>query len=126
MDRATYNRTLSDRQHRLVMLQRAYARQRLSAVVVLEGWDAAGKGGIIRRIGWVLDPRTLRVWATGAPSEQERREHWMQRFWRRVPRHGEIAIFDRSWYGRVLVERVEALRSEEHTSELQSLMRISY
>src|SRR3546814_11487582 len=105
MDRATYNRTLSDRQHRLVMLQRAYARQRLSAVVVLEGWDAAGKGGIIRRIGWVLDPRTLRVWATGAPSEQERREHWMQRFWRRVPRHGEIDIFDPSWTGRALVER---------------------
>src|SRR3546814_19033013 len=109
MDRATYNRTLSDRQHRLVMLQRASARQHLSAVVVLEGWDAAGKGGIFRRIGWVLDPRTLWVWATGAPSEQERREPCMRRFWRWGPRPGDVTTFSRSWYGRVLVARVEGL-----------------
>ncbi len=78
-------------------------------MVVLEGWDAAGKGGIIRRIAWATDPRALRVWSIGAPDAEERREHWMQRFWRRVPRSGEIAVFDRSWYGRVLVERVEKL-----------------
>jgi len=103
---------LTDRQHRLVLVQRAYTRQGRSAVVVLEGWDAAGKGGLIRRIAWATDPRALRVWSIGAPADGERREHWMQRFWQRVPRSGEIAVFDRSWYGRVLVERVEQLTEE--------------
>jgi polyphosphate kinase 2 (PPK2 family) len=110
--RADYDEALKQRQHALTLLQRAYARQGRSAAVVLEGWDAAGKGGVIRRIAWATDPRTLRVWATGAPDGEERREHWMQRFWRRVPRAGEIAVFDRSWYGRVLVERVEGLAEE--------------
>ncbi|MES1927632.1 hypothetical protein SADO_00210 [Salinisphaera dokdonensis CL-ES53] len=99
-------------QAQLQRLQLAYARQGRSAVIVLEGWDAAGKGGLIRRIGWVLDPRTLSVWQTGAPDAVERREHWLQRFWRRIPPAGEIAIFDRSWYGRVLVERVEGFAPE--------------
>ncbi|MEQ8814111.1 MAG: hypothetical protein RLO51_03860 [Thalassobaculum sp.] len=112
MKRKAYEDALTERQHHLVMLQRAYTRQRRSAVVVLEGWDAAGKGGIIRRIAWATDPRALRVWSIGAPADGERREHWMQRFWRRVPRAGEIAVFDRSWYGRVLVERVERLTDE--------------
>lgn len=112
MNRRAYETGLKDRQQRLVLLQRAYARQGRSAVVVLEGCDAAGKGGIIRRIAWATDPRTLRVWSIGAPSGEERREHWMQRFWGRVPRSGEIAVFDRSWYGRVLVERVAGFTPE--------------
>lgn len=112
MKRIAYEKALVERQHRLVMLQRAYSRQGRSAAVVLEGWDAAGKGGVIRRIAWALDPRTLRVWSIGPPSAEERREHWMQRFWRRVPARGTIAVFDRSWYGRVLVERVEGLTAE--------------
>lgn len=112
MKRDVYEKALEDRQHRLVLLQRAYTRQGRSAVIVLEGWDAAGKGGVIRRIAWALDPRALRVWSIGAPTGGERREHWMQRFWRRVPRSGEIAVFDRSWYGRVLVERVAGLTPE--------------
>ena len=107
-----YDAMLADRQRQLMLLQHAYSRQGRSAVVVLEGWDAAGKGGVIRRIGWALDPRTLRVWSIGAPNGEERREHWMQRFWRRVPRSGEIAVFDRSWYGRVLVERIEGFAEE--------------
>lgn len=110
--RDAYEQALAVRQHRLVLLQRAYSRQGRSAVIVLEGWDAAGKGGIIRRMAWATDPRALRVWSTGAPTSEERREHWLQRFWRRVPRAGEIAVFDRSWYGRVLVERVENLAPE--------------
>jgi len=108
----TYEKALSERQHELLMLQHAYARQGRSAAIVLEGWDAAGKGGVIRRIAWALDPRALRAWSIGAPSQEEQREHWMQRFWRRVPRRSEIAVFDRSWYGRVLVERVEELIPE--------------
>lgn len=113
MNREAYEEALAERQHRLVLLQRAYLMQGRSAVIVLEGYDAAGKGGLIRRIAWTLDPRALRVWSTVAPSAEERREHWMQRFWRRVPRCGELAVFDRSWYGRVLVERVEKLTAED-------------
>lgn len=112
MRRKAYEKALTERQHQLVLVQRAYARQGRSAIVVLEGWDAAGKGGIIRRIAWATDPRGLRVWSIGAPDSEERSEHWMQRFWRRVPRSGELAVFDRSWYGRVLVERVEGLTEE--------------
>ncbi|MEQ8394470.1 polyphosphate kinase [Thalassobaculum sp.] len=112
MKGTAYAKALAKRQHQLSLLQHAYARQGRSAVIVLEGWDAAGKGGVIRRIAWALDPRTLRVWSIGAPSVEEQREHWIQRFWRRVPRGGEIAVFDRSWYGRVLVERVEGFAEE--------------
>lgn len=113
MKRKAYESALEALQHQLLGLQRAYVRQGRSAVVVLEGWDAAGKGGLIRRMSWVLDPRTLKVWQTGAPSGREAHQHWMQRFWQRVPLHGEIAVFDRSWYGRVLVERVEGFASDE-------------
>ena len=98
---------LKELQRQLQQLQHAYARQSRRAIVVLEGWDSAGKGGLIRRIGWALDPRTLQVWQIGAPDGRERRQHWMQRFWERMPLQGELTIFDRSWYGRVLVERVE-------------------
>ena len=78
-------------------------------VVVVEGWDAAGKGGSIRRMVEKLDPRSFRVYPIGAPSDSEAGEHYLQRFWRRLPGRGQLAIFDRSWYGRVLVERVEGL-----------------
>jgi polyphosphate kinase 2 (PPK2 family) len=100
-------------QHQLVLLQQAMSRQQRGAVVVLEGPDAAGKGGIIRRLGWCLDPRWLHVWPTNAPNEPERTQHWLQRFWQRVPQQGHWAVFDRSWYGRVLVERVEQLAAAE-------------
>lgn len=100
-------------QHQLVLLQQAMGRQQRGAVVVLEGPDAAGKGGIIRRLGWCLDPRWLHVWPTSAPNDAERSQHWLQRFWQRLPQQGHWAVFDRSWYGRVLVERVEQLISEE-------------
>jgi len=78
-------------------------------IVVFEGVDAAGKGGAIRRLTTVLDPRAYKVWPIGAPNEIERQQHYLSRFWNRLPTHGTIAIFDRSWYGRVLVERVEGL-----------------
>jgi polyphosphate kinase 2 (PPK2 family) len=77
------------------------------AVVAFEGWDAAGKGGVIKRLTALMDPRGYKVWPIGAPRDAERRQHYLWRFWTRLPELGEIAIFDRSWYGRVLVERVE-------------------
>ena len=74
---------------------------------VFEGWDAAGKGGAIRRLTSAIDVRDYRVYPVGKPTEEEKSHHYLWRFWRHVPRDGQIAIFDRSWYGRVLVERLE-------------------
>jgi polyphosphate kinase 2 (PPK2 family) len=94
-------------QERLTRIQHAYLFNSERAVIVFEGVDAAGKGGTIRRIAWALDPRSLHVWPIGSPNEIERRQHYLQRFWQRLPEKGQFAVFDRSWYGRVLVERVE-------------------
>jgi polyphosphate kinase 2 (PPK2 family) len=86
------------------------------AVFAFEGWDAAGKGGCIKRLTALMDPRGLKVWPIAAPRDAEKRNHWLWRFWYRLPEKGEIAVFDRSWYGRVLVERVEGFaRDEEWT-----------
>jgi polyphosphate kinase 2 (PPK2 family) len=76
-------------------------------VVAFEGWDAAGKGGCIKRLTSEMDPRGYKVWPIAAPRDEDARHHWLWRFWRRLPERGELTIFDRSWYGRVLVERVE-------------------
>jgi len=82
-------------------------------VIVFEGWDAAGKGGAIRRIAQALDPRMIVVWPIGAPEGEDRTHHYLYRFWRRLPPAGDVVIFDRSWYGRVLVERVEGFATQE-------------
>ena len=81
-------------------------------VLVFEGWDAAGKGAAIRRVTSALDPRSYRVVPMAAPTDEERARHYLWRFWRHLSRAGRVTIFDRSWYGRVLVERVEGLASE--------------
>jgi AMP-polyphosphate phosphotransferase len=104
-----YERRLASLQSSLQAIQQAYLGTRERAVVVLEGWDTAGKGGIVRRLGWALDPRSFKVHPIGAPTAHERGKHYLQRFWERLPEHGQIVVFDRSWYGRVLVERVESL-----------------
>ena len=85
-----------------------------SIVFAFEGWDAAGKGGAIRRLTSALDPRDYGVIAVAKPTPEEKHAHYLWRFWRDVPRNGRVAIFDRSWYGRVLVERVEGFcRADE-------------
>jgi len=81
--------------------------------VVFEGWDAAGKGGSIKRLVAPLDPRHVRVAQFAAPSEDEKRHHFLKRFWWALPGWGGMTVFDRSWYGRVLVERVEGLATGE-------------
>ncbi|MBM74572.1 MAG: AMP phosphotransferase [Proteobacteria bacterium] len=108
-----YDQRLKQLQEELPLIQQAFSREGQRGVVVFEGWDAAGKGGVIRRISWAMDPRTLRVWPIAAPDCREKKEHWLQRFWTRLPEEGAIAVFDRSWYGRVLVERVEGFASEK-------------
>ena len=80
--------------------------------MVFEGNDAAGKGGAIRRVTGALDARSYHSVPVAAPTEEERAQPYMWRFWRQIPRHGRFTIFDRSWYGRVLVERVEGFCSE--------------
>ena len=81
--------------------------------MVFEGWDAGGKGGAIRRITHALDARQYRVIPIAAPTDEEKAHHYLWRFWRHVPKAGHITIYDRSWYGRVLVERVEGFASKE-------------
>jgi polyphosphate kinase 2 (PPK2 family) len=112
MKRAAYERRLAKLQQRMLEIHHAYLHTGDRAVIVFEGVDAAGKGGTIRRLTRGLDPRAYKVWPIGAPNEIERRQHYLSRFWSRLPEPGMIAVFDRSWYGRVLVERVEGLAAK--------------
>ncbi|PWT79093.1 MAG: polyphosphate kinase [Acidobacteria bacterium] len=110
---ANYERRLQSMQSVMQSIQQAYLGTRERAVVVLEGWDTAGKGGIVRRLGWALDPRSFKVYPIAAPLSHEQGRHYLQRFWERLPDPGQIVVFDRSWYGRVLVERVEGFASKQ-------------
>ncbi len=100
-------------QEQFQKIQQAYLRDGATGVVVMEGWDAAGKGGTIRRMSAVMDPRGFRVWPIAAPEPRDLKRHYLARFWERLPEKGEICVFDRSWYGRVLVERVEGFATKE-------------
>ncbi len=107
LDRETYKDKLDKFQRKLNLLLRERRMRDRSLVVVFEGMDAAGKGSTIRRITQALDARFYRVTPIAAPDEEERAYPYLWRFWRHLPGHGRTTIFDRSWYGRVLVERVE-------------------
>jgi polyphosphate:AMP phosphotransferase len=107
-----YERLLEKYQGRLNLLTRHKAFKNHNVVLVFEGVDAAGKGGSIRRITQAIDARLCEIHPVAAPSEEERAQPFLWRFWRNLPRHGHFAVFDRSWYGRVLVERVEGLCRE--------------
>ncbi|MCW8141864.1 MAG: polyphosphate:AMP phosphotransferase [Planctomycetota bacterium] len=108
-----YDRQIEAEQRRLFELAWEARRRRVSSVIVFEGWDAAGKGGAIRRVAAALDARLLRVIPIAAPTDEERAHHYLWRFWRHLPLAGYLTIFDRSWYGRVLVERVEGFASPD-------------
>ncbi|HEV2569315.1 polyphosphate kinase [Sphingomonas sp.] len=107
-----YSADLAALQERLARIQVAHIVHKRRAIVLLEGWDAAGKGGIIQRLTAKWDPRYFDVFPISAPTAEEKDKHFLWRFWRKLPASGEIAVFDRSWYGRVLVERVEGFASE--------------
>jgi AMP-polyphosphate phosphotransferase len=109
VDESAYGQDLPLLQERVYAAQIRNFLEKRRAVIVFEGWDAAGKGGCIKRLTALMDPRGYKVWPISAPNEVERAQHYLWRFWTRLPAHGEVAIFDRSWYGRVLVERVERL-----------------
>ncbi|MBC7951251.1 MAG: polyphosphate:AMP phosphotransferase [Rhodospirillaceae bacterium] len=108
-----YNRQLQEQRGRLSQLHRRAKEKGVSTVLVFEGWDAAGKGGTIRRLTSALNARDSQVIPIAAPTEEERAQHYLWRFWRHLSRSGRVTIFDRSWYGRVLVERVEGFCSED-------------
>jgi polyphosphate kinase 2 (PPK2 family) len=112
LDREEYIRQLARRQIQLRELGFQVYQQKRPVVIVFEGWDAAGKGGVIKRITEKLDPRGFVVYPISAPHGEDKSKHYLYRFWRRLPERGSIAIFDRSWYGRVLVERVEGFAKE--------------
>lgn len=107
LNKKEYEKRLADLQFKMLRLQRAVFQLGHRVVIVLEGWDASGKGGAIKRLTEASDPRGFVVHAIAAPTPEERAHNYLWRFWTRLPRDGQIVIFDRSWYGRVLVERVE-------------------
>lgn len=113
VDKEEYEKALKKWQLRLLKLEEALRNKDLAVLVAFEGWDASGKGGAIKRLTEALDPRGYRVYSVSAPSEEEKRHHYLWRFWTRTPQQGELVIFDRSWYGRVLVERVEGFAKKD-------------
>ena len=112
LDKKKFESSLEKYQGKLAMLTRDPKFKDFSIVAVFEGNDAAGKGGAIRRITSAIDARQYQIVPVAAPTEEERAQPYLWRFWRHIPRKGRIVIFDRSWYGRVLVERVEKFCSE--------------
>ena len=112
LSKSAFKTKLLEQQGRLHVLQRKAQKQGRSVIMLFEGWDAAGKGGAIRRVVAALAPQDYRVIPIAAPTDEERVHHYLWRFWRHLSRAGRVTIFDRSWYGRVLVERVDNLATE--------------
>jgi polyphosphate kinase 2 (PPK2 family) len=107
VDDHAYDKQLKKLQNRLLEIQQHYLRTGGRAIVGVDGWDAAGKGGMIQRFVFGLEPRSAYVCRIGAPTVEEQGRHYLWRFWTRLPAPGNWTVFDRTWYGRVLVERVE-------------------
>ena len=107
-----YKKELKRLQNRLGELHNRLYRKKVPVIIAYEGWDAAGKGGNIKRITGALDPRGYEVHPIASPEPHEKARHYLWRFWTRLPKTGHIAIFDRTWYGRVMVERLEGFCSE--------------
>lgn len=113
LSREEYDRKLPELQGELRRLQHLCYVRRKPLIIAYEGWDAAGKGGNIRRLTRELDPRGYEVVSIGAPEGEEKTHHYLWRFWRALPKAGHITIFDRTWYGRVLVERIEGFATHD-------------
>ncbi|MGZ3722896.1 MAG: polyphosphate kinase 2 family protein [Bdellovibrionales bacterium] len=114
---AISKRDLEGLELKMLRIQQGLWHSRSRAIIVFEGCDAAGKGGTIQRLTKVLDPRGFRVHSIGPPESYEQERHYLYRFWMDLPKPGSIAIFDRSWYGRVLAERVEKLTPKKRWHE---------
>jgi polyphosphate kinase 2 (PPK2 family) len=112
LSREDYVRSLTRYQRRIRELEHEVYIERLPVIIIYEGWDAAGKGGNIKRLVQKMDPRGYEVIPIAAPNDVEKAHHYLWRFWMQIPKAGHIAVFDRSWYGRILVEQVERLCTE--------------
>ena len=112
LDEEEYKKELQELQAKLGQLHNRLYRKRVPVIIAYEGWDAAGKGGNIKRLTGALDPRGFEVHPIASPEPHEKARHYLWRFWTRLPKDGHIAIFDRTWYGRVMVERLEGFCSE--------------
>jgi len=112
IEESEYKEKLKEAQLRLLRLQLEMREKKHSIILVVEGPDAAGKGGAIKRVVERLDPRSVRVYSIIKPTTEETQHHYFWRFWNKLPSHGQMTVFDRSWYGRVLVERVEKFATE--------------
>lgn len=113
LDEEKYKRILKEKQKKLSILHNRLYHEKIPAVIVYEGWDAAGKGGNIKRISEALDPRGYEVIPIAAPNKFEFDHHYLWRFWKQLPKTGHFSIYDRSWYGRVMVERIEGFCTDE-------------
>ena len=111
--REEYKEKLQKLQERLKVLHSDLYRKRIPVVLGFEGWDAGGKGGAIKRLTECMDPRGYEVHPTAAPNDIEKAHHYLWRFWQGMPKDGHVAIFDRTWYGRVMVERIEGFCTRE-------------
>jgi polyphosphate:AMP phosphotransferase len=107
LDKKTYKQRLKECQKKIRLLEYEIYRRRIPVVVGFEGWDAGGKGGAIKRLCENLDPRGYQVYPTAAPTKEELDHNWLWRFWQTVPKRGHFSIYDRTWYGRVMVEPIE-------------------
>lgn len=113
MSKEEYKKRLDDLQSRIRDLHSEIFKERIPVVLAFEGWDAGGKGGAIKRLTEKMDPRGYAVNPTASPNDIEKAHHYLWRFWRDMPKDGHIAIFDRTWYGRVMVERIEGFATVE-------------
>ncbi len=113
LDKGKYKKQLQKEQERLANLHNKVYLKKIPVIIAYEGWDAAGKGGNIKRVSEALDPRGYEVVPIAAPTKEEKSRHYLWRFWKALPKSGHVAIFDRTWYGRVLVERIEGFCSAE-------------
>ena len=113
LDKKVYKKKLEALQFEMLNVQQFLFKEKIGLILAFEGMDAAGKGGAIKRLTEHIDPRGYVVHPISAPQPHELRYNYMHRFWRKLPQHGQMAIFDRSWYGRVLVERIEGFATED-------------
>ena len=113
LERDEYKKQLLQLQKKLERLHNELYHRRIPVIIGFEGWDAGGKGGAIRRLTSHLDPRGYQVIPTAAPNDIEKKHHYLWRFYNEMPKAGHVAIFDRTWYGRVMVERIEGFCSKE-------------
>jgi AMP-polyphosphate phosphotransferase len=112
-DKASVDEEIKKLQLKMLRIHQGIFHKQDRVVIIFEGFDAAGKGGAIRALTEKLDPRNVHVIPIGAPTSEEKGKHWLYRFWRDLPAPGHMTIFDRSWYGRVLIEKVDKLATPE-------------